>query len=63
MTAPPCKQCEKHEAAIEKIAKAAGRCVRDWNADRDTGEAYSELRKAAERAGRMLARVRARQPK
>ena len=51
-----CKRCEKYRARMVRIADATRRCLRDFNAERDTGEAYAQLRKEGERIDRMLQR-------
>ena len=56
-----CKQCQRFRARLEKVAAATRRCIRDYNADRDTATAYGELRKEGERIDRMLQRARARE--
>ena len=56
-----CKQCKRFRDRLEKIAAATRRCIKDFEADRDTTAAYTELRKEGERIDRMLQRVRARE--
>jgi len=51
-----CKRCEKYRARLVKVQAATRRCLRDFNAGRDTGEAYAELRREGERIDRMLQR-------
>ena len=56
-----CKQCSRFRERLERVAAATRRCIRDYNADRDTAPAYAELRKEGERSDRMLQRVRAKE--
>ena len=56
-----CKQCNRFRDRLEKVAAATRQCVKDFEADRDTVPAYTELRKEGERIDRMLQRVRAKE--
>lgn len=58
-----CKRCEKYRKHLRNIVKETRACLRDFNADRDTAEAYARLRREGERIDRMLQREDAREAK